>query len=141
MRRRKARALALQALYEYDCVKHEPLEVLHRLAREFQIPEDLLAFAEKLVRGVVENKEKLDAVIREFAPLRPVEDLPPIDRNILRIAIFEIMEGEVPLKVAIDEAVGLAKTFGSESSYRFVNGVLGSYVRYLEKERIKADML
>ncbi len=141
MRRRKARALALQALYEHDCARHEPLEALHRLAREFQIPEDLLAFAEELVRGVVENKEKLDAVIREFAPLRPVEDLSPIDRNILRIAIFELMKGEVPLKVAIDEAVELAKAFGSESSYRFVNGVLGSYVRSLEREGMKADML
>ena len=124
--RRKARIIALQALYEFDCAEHDPVSSASRLIRERSLVEDAASFAHELVRGVLENREELDAQIRRFAPSFPVEQLSLVDRNILRMAIYEIMSGKVPLKVAINEAVELAETFGSESSSKFVNGVLGS---------------
>ena len=86
-------------------------------------------YAETLVRGVMQTKAASDALIAQLAPEFPVESLSPIDRNILRIALFEMRQGDVPLKVAINEAVELAKRFGSASSPRFVNGVLGAAAR------------
>jgi N utilization substance protein B len=125
--RRKARIIALQALYEFDCAGHDPTSSASRLINERSLPEDAASFAHELVDGVLDNREKLDAQIRRFAPGFPVEQLSPVDRTVLRIAIYEIMiAGKVPVKVAINEAVELAKTFGSESSSKFVNGVLGS---------------
>lgn len=105
---------------------HDPTAVLERLAREEELPEETLSFAQELVKGIMEKKEELDAIIERFAPAFPVRQLAPIDRNILRLALFELFWGRVPPKVAINEAVELAKTFGSQSSPRFVNGVLGS---------------
>ncbi len=125
--RRKARIVALQALYEYDCTGHDPLSSVLRLIRENNLPEDPSSFAQRLVTGVMKNKEELDATIQRFAPNFPVSQLSIIDRNILRLATFEILfSDEVPLKVAINEAVELAKSFGSQNSPKFVNGVLGS---------------
>ena len=80
-----------------------------------------------LVTGVVSNKEKIDEVIGQFAPAWPIAQIPIVDRSILRLAIFEILhENRVPVKVAINEAVELAKSFGGDASPRFINGVLGS---------------
>ncbi len=125
--RRKARMLALQALYEVDSVGHEVEEVLTRLLAEGGLSEENSAFARELVSGVVQNKEKIDLNIQGFAPAWPIEQIPVVDRNILRLAIFEILlDNKVPVKVAINEAVELAKTFGSDNSAKFVNGVLGS---------------
>ncbi|NQT71266.1 MAG: transcription antitermination factor NusB [Chloroflexi bacterium] len=125
--RRKARIIALQALYEFDCVGHDLAESTARLIQEKPLPEDAALFSQELVTGVEENKEKIDAQIQKFAPSFPVEQLSLIDRAILRLAIFEIViDKKVPLKVAINEAVELAKTFGNNNSAKFVNGVLGS---------------
>ncbi|HLB27649.1 MAG TPA: transcription antitermination factor NusB [Dehalococcoidales bacterium] len=125
--RRKARGLALQALYEIDSAGHSAAEVLKRLLGEEKLSEENAAFVHELVNGVIDNKENLDQHIRSFAPAWPLEQIPVIDRNILRLAIFEILiDNKVPLKVAINEAVELAKTFGAEASPRFINGVLGS---------------
>ncbi len=125
--RRKARTLALQALYEIDTVGHEEEEVVSRLLAGGGLSEENVAFTRELVGGVVQNKEKIDHNIKSFAPAWPIEQIPAVDRNILRLAIFEILlDNKVPVKVAINEAVELAKTFGSESSSKFVNGVLGS---------------
>ncbi len=125
--RRKARALALQALYEIDTVGHEEGGVVTRLLAGVGLSEENVAFTRELVSGVVQNKEKIDHNIKSFAPAWPIEQIPAVDRNILRLAIFEILlDNKVPVKVAINEAVELAKTFGSESSSKFVNGVLGS---------------
>ncbi|MBA7616035.1 Transcription antitermination protein NusB [subsurface metagenome] len=125
--RRKARALALQSLYEVDSAGHRAEEVLNRLLAEERLPEENANFAHDLVTGVIQNKEKIDQNIQSFAPAWPVEQIPVIDRNILRLAIFEILiDNKVPIKVAINEAVELAKTFGADSSSKFVNGVLGS---------------
>lgn len=125
--RRKVRMLAVQALYEADSVGHEAEKVLDRSLSEEELSEDNANFARDLVKGVVQNKEKIDENIRRFAPAWPVAQIPVIDRNILRLAIFEILlDNKVPVKVAINEAVELAKLFGSDSSPKFVNGVLGS---------------
>lgn len=125
--RRKVRALALKALYEVDSVGHDVDMTLARLLAEEEISEENAAFARELVSGVIQNKEKIDRNIQNFAPAWPVEQIPVVDRNILRLAIFEILlDNKVPVKVAINEAVELAKTFGSDSSSKFVNGVLGS---------------
>jgi N utilization substance protein B len=125
--RRKARELALQALYEIDTVEHEAEGVITRLLAEGRLSEENAAFMGELVRGVVKNREKIDGNIRSFAPAWPLEQIPVVDRNILRLAIFEILlDNKVPVKVAINEAVELAKTFGSDNSPKFVNGVLGS---------------
>ena len=125
--RRKARVLALKALYEVDSVGHEAEGVLTRLLADGELSEENNAFTRELVSGVIQNKEKIDLNIQNFAPAWPIEQIPAIDKNILRLAIFEILlDNKVPVKVAINEAVELAKTFGSDSSSRFVNGVLGS---------------
>lgn len=125
--RRKARTIALQALYEIDTTGHKAGEVTARLLAEEDLNEENELFVHEIVSGVIGNKEKLDQNIREHAPAWPIEQLPVIDRNILRLAIFEILiDNRVPVKVAINEAVELAKTFGADRSSKFVNGVLGS---------------
>ena len=125
--RRKARALALQALYEVDSVGHEMEAVVSRLLAEGGLSEENAAFTRELVGGVIQNREEIDYNIQSFAPAWPIEQIPVVDRNILRLAIFEILlDNKVPFKVAINEAVELAKMFGSDNSSKFVNGVLGS---------------
>lgn len=105
-----------------------------RLVEEKALPEESASFVRELVEGVLKNRKCLDAIIRKFAPAWPLRQMAIIDRNILRLAIFEILlNNKVPVKAAINEAVELAKSFGSDSSARFVNGVLGSVVaRHLE---------
>jgi len=125
--RRKARVMAMQALYEFDCVGHDPISAILRMLEEKPLPEDVGLFAQEIVSGVVGNKDQLDSQIHKFAPNFPVEQLFLIDRTILRMAIFEItIYGKVPVKVSINEAVELAKAFGSKNSSKFINGVLGS---------------
>ena len=125
--RRKARAVALQALYEIDSVKHQPERVLTNLLAEEGLSEENASFVRELITGVIQSKEEIDRNIQTFAPAWPIDQLPVVDRNILRLAIFEILfDNKVPVKVAINEAVELAKLFGGDNSSRFVNGVLGS---------------
>ena len=127
--RRKARALALQALYEADSAGHEAELALNRLLSRAGLAEDGNDFACELVYGVIRHKAEIDRNIELFAPAWPVGQIPAVDRNILRLAIFELLfdkETPAPVKVAINEAVELAKKFGGDSSPRFVNGVLGS---------------
>ena len=125
--RRRARELALQALYEVSVAGHEVEEVLTRLLGGARLSEDNANFTRALVKGVIQNKVQIDENIGIFAPAWPIEQMPVVDRNILRLAIFEILfDNNVPVKVAINEAVELAKTFGSENTPKFVNGVLGS---------------
>ena len=125
--RRKARAIALQALYEIDSTRHEVEAVVNRLLAEGGLSEENNAFVHELVTNVVQNKGEIDRTIQRFATAWPVEQISVIDRNILRLAISEILfDNKVSIKVAINEAVELAKKFGSDSSPKFVNGVLGS---------------
>ena len=126
-KRRKARAVALQALYEIDSVSHDIEGVINHLLADGGLSEENAAFARGLVMGVIQNKKKIDQNIKDFAPAWPIEQISVVDRNILRLAIFEVLlDNRVPVKVAINEAVELAKAFGSDSSSKFVNGVLGS---------------
>lgn len=126
--RRKSRSLALQALYEADCADHSAEQSVDRLINNSEdLSEDNTAFARQLVAGVMQNRNKIDLYIRQFAPAWPLKQIPLVDRNILRIAIYEILfNEETPVKVSVNEAVELAKKYGSESSPRFINGVLGS---------------
>ena len=134
--RRKARSVALQALYEIDAVGHDPEATLSHLLEETTLTGENASFTQELVRGVMRYKEKLDAHIRRFAPAWPVEQIAIIDRNILRLAIFEVLlDNRVPVKVAINEAVELAKDFGSDNSPRFVNGVLGAVSALIKNEK------
>jgi len=127
--RHRARVAALQALFEIDCAAHNPTVVVERRLEETELPEAGALFARELVQGVNDHQERLDGLIKRYAPEWPVDQIAIVDRNILRIAIYEILlQDETPLKVAINEAVELAKEFGSDSSARFVNGVLGSLV-------------
>jgi N utilization substance protein B len=131
--RRQARIIALQALYEIDCASHPPAVVLHRRLSENRLPTPYAEFARHLVEGVLKHRDVLDGFIHEHAPEWPLEQMAYIDRNILRMAIFEFaIDGSTPIKVAINEAVELAKRFGSDSAPRFVNGVLGSLVKQRE---------
>lgn len=132
--RRKARAVALQAMYEIDTTRHEAEEVLGRLLAEENLSGDNTAFVRQMVKQVVEHQAEIDGNIQRFAPAWPVEQLSAIDRNILRLAISEILfDNRVIIKVAINEAVELAKKFGSENSSKFVNGVLGSISALAER--------
>jgi N utilization substance protein B len=125
--RRKARIAALQALYELDCTRHKVEETSARLKARETLTQEAFNFAEELVNGVLQHKSELDALIEKFATAFPVEQMSIIDRNILRLAIFEILfTDKTPLKVAINEAIELAKEFGSDSSPRLINGVLGA---------------
>ncbi len=125
--RRKARAIALQALYEFDTVGHELTAVINRLLAEVELSEENGPFISELVNGVIQNKQQIDQYIQRFAPAWPIAQIPLIDRNVLRLAIFEILfDNKVPVKVSINEAVELAKNFGGDNSPKFVNGVLGS---------------
>ncbi|HEY81783.1 MAG TPA: transcription antitermination factor NusB [Dehalococcoidia bacterium] len=132
--RRKARAIALQALYEIDSTKHEMEAVVNRLLANGGLSEENSAFVRELVAQVMRNKEEIDRHIRNFATAWPLEQISVIDRNILRLAIFEILfDNKVSVKVAINEAVELAKKFGSDNSSKFVNGVLGAVSAQAQK--------
>ncbi len=125
--RHKAREIALQTLYEIDAVGHTSEEALNHILSRIEVSDDVPVFARELVNGVRQFKDELDQNIRDFAPAWPLDQISIVDRNILRLAIFEIIhDNKIPVKVAINEAVELAKTFGSNNSSRFINGVLGS---------------
>lgn len=132
--RRRARMLALQVLYEVDSAGHQAEAVVDCLLARGALSQENSVFVRELVSGVIRNREKIDRNIQNFAPAWPIEQMPVVDRNILRLAIFEILlDNKVPVKVAINEAVELAKTFGGANSSRFVNGVLGSVSSLVNK--------
>jgi N utilization substance protein B len=127
--RRRARAVVLQALYELDFTDHYIAPTMTILVERYPLPEAAEEFAWSLATGVDNQRNYLDDVVTELAPEWPISQIAAVDRNVLRIAIYELLfEPDIPPKVAINEAVELAKTFGGESSPRFVNGVLGSLV-------------
>jgi N utilization substance protein B len=138
--RRLGRALAFQALYEMDMGHHPPAAVLDRWAESCvdasaspyppEVLSDATRYARELVDGVLANRTAIDGVIQQRAPLWPLPQMSAVDRNVLRIGLYESLYGNatVPLRTAINEAVELAKLFGSETSAKFVNGVLGRAV-------------
>lgn len=125
--RTRARAAALQALYEIDVAGHPPGLVLQERIEAEGLDEKMAEFTRQIVLGVWPVVQELDQFIAEHAPEWPLDQVAVIDRNILRMALWEFAVSEmVPIKVAINEAVELAKMYGSDSTPRFVNGVLGS---------------
>lgn len=137
----------MQTLYEYDFrggaeAKIDLDEILSRNLDEFSDSIEDKDFVHTVVRGVIDNRDKIDGILQPAAPEWPVEQIAKIDKTILRIGIFELMLGkDVPPKVAINEAVELAKAFGGENSSKFINGVLGSIYRasdFYEPEEDKA---
>lgn len=136
--RHLARIVAMQILFEWDFNNRSQKlgEVIERQIKEFApgLGEDV-AFIEALVRGVTKNMEEIDKTIEKYAPEWPIDKITIIDRNVLRLGIYElIIAQQVPPKVAINESIEIAKTYGGESSGRFVNGVLGAVFRDLELE-------
>ena len=126
-KRHQARILALQVLYEVDVTGHEVEEVIAHTFADQPPTAPVRAHVERLVRGTLAAHEAVDPLIAEAAPAFPLAQVPSVDRNVLRLAVFELLnEPEVPTKAAINEAVELAKRFGGANSGRFVNGVLGT---------------
>jgi len=127
--RRLARTVALQALYEIDCTHHPPERVIQYRLEETPLPKSAVKYVRHLVYGVLRHRALLDFYIQQKAPEWPLEQVAIVDRNILRMALYEFaVDGRVPVKVAISEAIELGKTFGSDSTPRFVNGVLGALI-------------
>jgi N utilization substance protein B len=125
--RTKARSVALQALYEVDISGHSPAAALEERLSDEPMEAGLAEFARQIVFGVLPIIPKLDDLIAQHAPEWPLDQVAVIDRNILRIALWEFaVTGVTPIKVAINEAIEMAKIYGSDSTPRFVNGVLGS---------------
>ena len=140
-----ARSIVLQSLYELDFRKDKSSgikNILQKNIEEFGGGVNELDFMDKLSEGVLKHQPQIDKIIEKSAPEWPLEQITIVDRNILRIGIYELLFGnkdEVPPKVAINEAIELAKNYGGESSGRFVNGVLGTIYREMEKTKNPND--
>jgi len=130
--RTRARSLALQVLYETDIANnHLPGDIFKNRLEDNTIADELVEFARQIVFGVMPLKQDLDIMIAKYAPEWPLDQIAAIDRNILRMALWEFsISHETPIKVAINEAVELAKLYGSDSAPRFVNGVLGTLAEH-----------
>lgn len=123
----QARRIALQLLYEIDSANRKIGHVLNAHLPDSDEPRAVIAYVEKLVRGVYHRRERIDALLQEYASEWPIDQVATIDRNVLRIAIYEmIIADRTPVGVAIDEAVQLGKLYGADNTPRFINGVLGS---------------
>lgn len=138
--RHLARSIAIQSLYEWD-FKNYQNDALPKIAKrnieEFGPGLKNEEFVNSLIKGVVEHKKELDNIIEKAAPMWPIDQIDVIDRNVLRLGLYELLyenKEEVPPKVAINEAIELAKSFGGESSGKFINGVLGTVFREMEKK-------
>ena len=131
--RTRARIVALQVLFELDMTDHLLGEVLDERSLDQKLDEGQYEFARLLISGVRESTETLDKLISEHAPEWPLDQVAIVDRNILRMALWEVaFYQKTPLKVGINEAVELGKMFGTDSSPRFINGVLGSLAANLD---------
>lgn len=141
--RHLCRSIALQSLYEWDFYdhKHDLTEIVERNLKEFGPGIDEPEFVWRIVKGVIEKFNDLNEIIGKTAPEWPINQISPIDRNVLRIGLYELLfadPAEVPPKVAINEAIEMAKNFGGPNSPKFVNGVLGTiYREKMENEKEK----
>jgi N utilization substance protein B len=129
--RTRARGVALQALYEIDIANHPVGQVLENRLEDETLSDELQEFTRQIVIGVLPIRQELDKVIAKYAPEWPLDQIATIDRNIMRVAAWEMaVKGDTPIKVIINEAVELAKLYGSDSAPRFINGVLGSLAEH-----------
>ncbi len=136
--RHLARSIVLQSLFEWDFYEKKPdfKKILERNIKKFGGSFNEVNFVNSLAKGLIKHLPKIDKVIKESAPERPIDQLSIIDRNVLRIGLYELLyadKKEVPPKVAINEAIELAKSFGGESSGKFINGVLGTVYKEVQK--------
>jgi len=138
--RHLARSIAIQSLYEWDfknCNNSLLPEIIERNLKEFGPGLKDEKFVRDLIDGVLKHRQELDNIIEKAAPMWPIDQIDAIDRNVLRLGLYELLyenKEEVPPKVAINEAIELAKSFGGESSGKFINGVLGTVFREMEKK-------
>ena len=130
--RHRARAAALQALFEIDQTDHQLEAVIERISTDELFTADGKEFFGRLVRGAWEQRDAIDATLEQVAPSWPIHQMPGVDKAVLRIALYEILfdtaDNKAPVKAVINEAVELAKYYGSDNSSRFVNGVLSTVV-------------
>ena len=134
-KRHEARIIALKALFEVDLTGHPVEEVINRQLEAHELPVEQDIFTRSLIAGTVENQSETDDLIHKLAPSYPISQMAPIDRNILRLAIYEVLhDNNIPVRVAISEAVELAKEFGSDSSAKFINGVLSSVSTLVQRD-------
>lgn len=138
--RHLSRSIAMQSLYEWDFQGKKP-ETLDRVVekniKEYGPGLEDTSFVWQLIRGVTEKMPQIDKIIEKAAPEWPIEQITIVDRNVLRIGLYELLyakKEEVPPKVAINEAIELAKSFGGENSGRFINGVMGTVYKEIEKK-------
>lgn len=134
--RHLARTIVLQSFYEWDFYKQKTdlIHIVERNLAEFGPGIDEPDFVWRMVKGIVENLEELNGIITKFAPEWPLEQIAIIDRNILRVGLYELLhadKNEIPPKVAINEAIELAKNYGGQNSSRFINGVLGAVFKQM----------
>ncbi len=141
--RHLSRSIVMQSLYEWDFYgkQAETLDkIVERNIKEFGPGLEETDFIWQLINGVTEKLSQIDKIIEKAAPEWPIEQITIVDRNVLRIGLYELLYGnkeEVPPKVAINEAIELAKTFGGESSGKFINGVLGTIFKEIERSKIE----
>jgi len=129
-KRRQAREFAMSVLYQVDICRIDADSAMESMIEQHDIPSQAVPFMEELVRGVLSRLEAIDTVINEYSKNWPIERMPAIDRNILRMAVLELLfMKEIPHNVSINEAIELANTFSTEDSGRFVNGILDSIYR------------
>jgi len=137
--RHLARTIAMQSLYQWDFCQGKKgglEEILRHNLKEFAPDFDDEGFSRNLVMGVSKELPKIDKTITKYAPEWPIDQITVVDRNVLRIGVYELQyDDDIPPKVAINEAIELAKTFGGESSGKFVNGVLGAIYKDMQKDK------
>lgn len=139
MKRREARELVLKILYAWDVGKNDADQVMEQLFNEENTTESGRVFCRSLVNGVIANLVAIDKLISKYSTDWPLDRMAVVDRNLMRIAVFEILFSDgVPSAVAVNEAIEIAKSYGSEESPRFVNGILGNIIKDLSQ--IKAEL-
>jgi transcription antitermination protein NusB len=132
--RRRSREMAIQVLYQVDMAQSDLAEALRMFCEHFKAPESIRDFAFELARGAHEHQEEVDSLIKGFSENWRLERMPTVDRNILRLAIYELLyRPDIPAKVSINEAVDLGKKYGSEDSGSFINGILDRIRLHLEE--------
>jgi len=134
--RRRSRELAMQALFYMDISHNDPKETLKRFCTNFGPSKKMLSFFLELVRGVTASRSDIDGIIERFSENWKLDRMSCVDRNIIRIAVYELLYcHDIPAKVAINEAIELAKMFGGDSSGKFINGVLGTVFKQLKDKK------
>jgi N utilization substance protein B len=140
--RQLARSIVLQSLYEWDFFKQkiDLNKIVERNLIEFAPGLDEPEFAQRLIKGIIEHRKEIDKIIQKAAPEWPLEQIAIIDRNALRIGLYELLYAdpkEIPPKVAINEAIELAKNFGGPKSGKFINGVLGTVYKQIGEQEVE----